>query len=46
MSRKLHRGEDGLMYDENGHFVYTGLSPLSEEEDADPDAPEADGPAE
>jgi hypothetical protein len=33
MDRKLHKGEDGLLYDENGHFVYTGLSPLSEDED-------------
>ena len=46
MSRKLHRGEDGLMYDEDGYFVYTELSPLSEEEDADPDAPAADDPEE
>jgi len=43
MGRKLHKGDDGLMYDEDGHFVYTGLSPLSEE-DLETDAPEADDP--
>lgn len=42
MNRKLHRGDDGLMYDEDGFFVYTGFSPFSEEEDVDPDAPEDD----
>jgi len=34
MNRKLREGDDGLIYDENVHFVYTGLSPLSEEKDA------------
>src|SRR4051812_37367601 len=42
MNKKLHKGDDGLTYDEDGHFVYTGLSPLSEDEDVDPDAPEDD----
>lgn len=31
--KKTHRGEDGLLYDEDGHLVYTGQSPLHEEED-------------
>lgn len=31
--RKTHKGEDGLLYDEDGYLVYTGISPLSEEED-------------
>lgn len=36
--RKTHRGDDGLLYDADEQLVYTGLSPLSEEEDVDPDA--------
>lgn len=31
--RQLHQGDDGLMYDEDEFFVYTGPSPLSEDED-------------
>lgn len=42
MGRKFHKDDDGLTYDENGHFVYTGLSPFSEDEDIDPNAPEDD----
>lgn len=38
--RVVHKGEDGLMYDENGKFVYTGLSPLSEEGDVEADEDE------
>lgn len=41
MDKQLHKGEDGLTYDDDGHFVYTGISPLSEEEDvAESDAAE------
>lgn len=35
--RKTHKGEDGLTYDEDGYFVYTGISPLSEDEDVQDD---------
>ncbi len=37
--RKLHKGDDGLMYDETGHYVCTEISPFSEEQDVgeDPD---------
>lgn len=35
--RRLHVAEDGLTYDEDGHFVHTGVSPFSEDEDIDPD---------
>ena len=31
--RKITKGDDGLYYDEDGYFVYTGLSPLHEDED-------------
>lgn len=31
--RKTHRGDDGLLYDEDGYLVYEGLSPLHEDED-------------
>lgn len=40
MERKLHKDEDGLMYDEDGFFVYTGISPLSEDEDTSDDQDE------
>lgn len=40
--RQLHKGDDGLTYDEEGHLVYTGLSPLSEKEDVELDAAEPD----
>lgn len=29
---------DNLKYDKDGYLVYTGLSPLHEDEDVDPDA--------
>lgn len=35
--RKTHKGEDGLTYDEEGFLVYTGISPLSEEDDTESD---------
>lgn len=38
--RKTHKGEDGLTYDEDGFLVYTGISPLSEEEDVASDQAE------
>lgn len=31
--RALHTGADGLTYDDEGYFVETGISPLSEPED-------------
>jgi hypothetical protein len=31
---KHRRGEDGLLYDEDGYLIYEGESPLSEPEDA------------
>lgn len=34
--KKITEGKDGLMYDEDGYFVYTGVSPLSEDEDVAP----------
>lgn len=33
MDRQIHKGDDGLTYDEDGYFVETGISPLSEEEE-------------
>lgn len=33
MTEKYHRKADGLLYDENDHFIYEGVSPLSEDED-------------
>ena len=42
MSKELHTGDDGLTYDEEGHFVYTGVSPLSEEDDQADDDEEND----
>lgn len=35
MERTLHKGDDGLTYDQDGNFVYTGISPLSEESDVE-----------
>jgi len=37
MTRELKKGEDGLTYDEDGHFIYTGISPLSEDTDIEDD---------
>lgn len=31
--KQTHEGDDGLTYDDEGYFVYTGISPLSEDED-------------
>lgn len=33
-TKETHQGDDGLTYDADGFFVYKGISPLSEEEDA------------
>lgn len=33
--RTFHRGDDGLLYDQDGYFVYEGVSPLSEDEDVE-----------
>ena len=35
-------GKDDLMYDEDGHFIYTGISPLSEPEDVAPEDEQGD----
>ena len=36
-TKSTHKGDDGLTYDEEGYFVYTGISPLSEDEDVEED---------
>ena len=33
--RVVRKGSDGLMRDENNKFVYTGLSPLHEDDDVE-----------
>lgn len=33
--RKITKGSDGLLYDEDGYVVYNGPSPLSEDEGND-----------
>lgn len=40
MSDTRHIGDDGLTYNDEGFFVHTGLSPLHEDADVDPDAPD------